>query len=35
MSQTPDQLMMRPFYGFFHYLAANLHSMWFRGEVAG
>jgi 1-acyl-sn-glycerol-3-phosphate acyltransferase len=35
MSQTPDQLKMRPFYGFFHYLAANIHGMWFRGEVAG
>jgi 1-acyl-sn-glycerol-3-phosphate acyltransferase len=35
MSQTPDQLKMRPFYGFFHFLAANIHSMWFRGEVAG
>ncbi len=35
MPQTPDQLTMTPFYGFFHYLAANIHSMWFRGEVAG
>lgn len=35
MSQTPDQLKMRPFYGFFHYLAACLHSMCFRGEVVG
>lgn len=35
MSQTPDQLTMTPFYGFFHYLAANIHSMCFRGEVAG
>jgi len=35
MSQTPDQLKMRPFYGFFHYLAANIHGMWFRGEIAG
>lgn len=35
MPQTPDQLKMRPFYGFFHYLAANIHSMWFRGDVAG
>ncbi|MBL9219259.1 MAG: 1-acyl-sn-glycerol-3-phosphate acyltransferase [Opitutaceae bacterium] len=26
---------MRPFYGFFHYLAGLVHSMWFRGEVAG
>ncbi|MFZ5494122.1 MAG: lysophospholipid acyltransferase family protein [Verrucomicrobiota bacterium] len=35
MSQTPDQLTMTPFYGFFHYLAACLHGMCFRGEVAG
>lgn len=35
MPQTPDQLKMRPFYGFFHFLAANIHSMWFRGDVAG
>ena len=35
MSQTPDQLRMTPFYGFFHYLAASIHGMWFRGEVAG
>jgi 1-acyl-sn-glycerol-3-phosphate acyltransferase len=26
---------MRPFYGFFHYLAYNFHAMWFRGEVVG
>ncbi|RXK56986.1 1-acyl-sn-glycerol-3-phosphate acyltransferase [Oleiharenicola lentus] len=26
---------MTPFYGFFHYLAATIHSMCFRGEVAG
>ncbi len=26
---------MRPFYGFFHYLAQCFHSTWFRGEVAG
>jgi 1-acyl-sn-glycerol-3-phosphate acyltransferase len=26
---------MRPFYGFFHYVAATIHSMWFRGEVVG
>ena len=26
---------MTPFYGFFHYLAFNVHAMWFRGEVAG
>ncbi len=35
MPNTPDQLQMTPFYGFCHYLAASLHSMWFRGEVAG
>ncbi len=35
MPNTPDQLSMTPFYGFFHYLAASVHSMWFRGEVAG
>jgi 1-acyl-sn-glycerol-3-phosphate acyltransferase len=35
MPQTPDQLTMTPFYGFFHYLAACIHGMWFRGEVAG
>jgi len=35
MPHTPDQLTMRPFYGFFHYLASCLHAMWFRGEVAG
>jgi 1-acyl-sn-glycerol-3-phosphate acyltransferase len=35
MPQTPDQLKMRPFYGFFHFLAATVHSMWFRGDVAG
>ncbi len=35
MANTPDQLQMTPFYGFFHYLAASVHSMWFRGEVAG
>lgn len=35
MPQTPDTLRMTPFYGFFHYLAANIHAMWFRGEVAG
>ena len=35
MSRTPDQLEMTPFYGFFHYLAASLYSMWFRGEVVG
>lgn len=35
MPRTPDQLKMRPFYGFFHYLAATVHSMWFRGEVVG
>ncbi len=35
MIQTPDQLTMTPFYGFFHYLAQCFHFMWFRGEVAG
>jgi 1-acyl-sn-glycerol-3-phosphate acyltransferase len=35
MPQTPDQLTMTPFYGFFHYLAATIHSMCFRGEVVG
>lgn len=35
MPQTPDQLKMTPFYGFFHYVAASLHAMWFRGEVYG
>jgi 1-acyl-sn-glycerol-3-phosphate acyltransferase len=33
--QTPDTLAMRPFYGFFHYVAASFHHMWFRGEVVG
>jgi 1-acyl-sn-glycerol-3-phosphate acyltransferase len=35
MPNTPDQLRMRPFYGFFHFLAESIHGMWFRGEVAG
>lgn len=35
MPNSPDHLKMRPFYGFFHYLAGTIHSMWFRGEVAG
>lgn len=35
MSNIPDHLQMRPFYGFFHYLSQNIHAMWFRGEVAG
>ncbi len=35
MPNTPDQLRMTPFYGFFHYLATSIHGMWFRGEVAG
>ena len=35
MPRTPDHLQMRPFYGFFHYLAGSIHSMWFRGEVVG
>jgi 1-acyl-sn-glycerol-3-phosphate acyltransferase len=26
---------MTPFYGFFHYFAFTIHSMWFRGDVAG
>jgi 1-acyl-sn-glycerol-3-phosphate acyltransferase len=35
MPRTPDHLQMRPFYGFFHYLATTIRDMWFRGEVAG
>lgn len=35
MPRTPDHLRMRPFYGFFHYLAGLIHGMWFRGEVVG
>ncbi len=35
MPRTPDHLKMTPFYGFFHYLAGNIHAMWFRGEVVG
>ena len=35
MPQTPDQLTMTPFYGFFHYVAACVHTLWFRGEVVG
>lgn len=35
MPRLPDQLSMTPFYGFFHYLVANIHSAWFRGEVVG
>jgi 1-acyl-sn-glycerol-3-phosphate acyltransferase len=35
MPRTPDVANMRPFYGFFHFVAATVHSMWFRGEVAG
>jgi 1-acyl-sn-glycerol-3-phosphate acyltransferase len=35
MPLTPDHLKMTPFYGFFHYLAATVYSMWFRGEVIG
>jgi 1-acyl-sn-glycerol-3-phosphate acyltransferase len=35
MPQIPDQLAMRPFYGFFHYVAACFHVVWFRGEVVG
>ena len=35
MRNVPDHLKMRPFYGFFHYLAVTIHAMWFRGEVVG
>lgn len=35
MSQTPDPLTLTPFYGFFHYVASFVHSMWFRGDVVG
>ena len=35
MPKIPDQLAMRPFYGFFHYLSQSFHHMWFRGEVVG
>src|SRR3954470_7398861 len=35
MPRIPDHLTMTPFYGFFHYLAFNVHAMWFRGEVVG
>lgn len=35
MPRTPDHATMRPFYGFFHFLAGLIHGMWFRGEVAG
>jgi 1-acyl-sn-glycerol-3-phosphate acyltransferase len=35
MPRTPDHAQMRPFYGFFHYLAGMIHGMWFRGEVVG
>ncbi|AOS45334.1 1-acyl-sn-glycerol-3-phosphate acyltransferase [Lacunisphaera limnophila] len=35
MSRTPDVMKLTPFYGFFHYLASTIHSMWFRGDVAG
>jgi len=35
MPNSPDHLKMRPFYGFFHFLAGLIHSMWFRGEVVG
>ena len=35
MPNRPDHLKMRPFYGFFHYLAGTIHGMWFRGEVVG
>ena len=35
MQNRPDHLKMKPFYGFFHYLAGNIYQMWFRGEVVG
>jgi 1-acyl-sn-glycerol-3-phosphate acyltransferase len=35
MPRTTDHLAMTPFYAFFHYLMKNVHSAWFRGEVAG
>jgi 1-acyl-sn-glycerol-3-phosphate acyltransferase len=35
MARTPDIMKLTPFYGFFHYLASTIHSMWFRGDVAG
>lgn len=35
MPNIPDHLNMKPFYGFFHYLAGVIHAMWFRGEVVG
>lgn len=35
MPNRPDHLKMTPFYGFFHYLAGQIHAMWFRGEVVG
>ena len=35
MPNRPDHLKMTPFYGFFHYLAGQIHAMWFRGEVIG
>ncbi len=35
MPRTPDHAKMRPFYGFFHYLAGTIYGMWFRGEVVG
>lgn len=35
MPHTPDQLAMKPFYGFFHYVARGVHDAFFRGEVAG
>lgn len=35
MARPPDLLKMKPFYGFFHYLAASIYGMWFRGEVVG
>lgn len=35
MPLIPDQLTHTPFYGFFHYLASSVHSIWFRGDVVG
>lgn len=35
MSQTLRQVEMEPVYGFFHYLAAVIYGMFFRGEVVG
>ena len=35
MPRPPDYLKMRPFYGFFHYLARGAYEAFFRGEVVG